>query len=1384
MTSISLSSIGKWVEDNRDASHEEIASKFSDWVQVHLDYHIDNKTLRLAEAKEKGIPDIQCKDLNEKTILVIEIKTDSDHIEKAANRRNIEDDQLTRYLTDNSIDPAYLILTDGAMLFFYENRNRTLMPVANQSMKRLAEASPTYESTLIKTCTRPEINYLSKEPLDSYLEFTRKYPQHLDSKTGIDFFASKFSLDPKGPFGELVKGCLSLMQYLEKKSRFFVGAFEFWSRTLFNEPEKIPDSWKSLMKNAGLDLSTGPKQKEAVRRFEFALETAYNIFSRLIMAKAIDDFRFHEIIKEDSPLVVFKKNLKFVRGTTNPIYYSVALVKLTDKMREGFVKSIFEMDIFDWWVDAFIDEDKNLNLGEVDFAEIEQITDARMDFSKSIMRLFGQLSIFDFSELGEDLFGVLYQVYFDKETRKALGEFYTPREVVNFILDQSDYRPGSSKRPINARIIDPACGSGTFLIESIKRFLKDARNAGVTSREALDRLCNRIHVVGLDIHPFAAQLAKLNFLLNVLPAYRDAVKEDPNFILKRIPIYRTDSLYNELRATQKGKVGQTAIDSDADAGELEFGIPLPIKSEDGRFVHLILELPTKESVEKQLNLNGEEYFEVLQALFNVIRKVSEDKQIDQLLHKSIETTREAHDLLKNLTEAFEGKKKTKFDELGTIVRRENGQPLYNKFAGLLRIHFDNLTTLKGYDVRDIAYNSIVKYLSREVIPGVKEKTLELLDKSLRDQGLKNIDYLRIARFFQPYCMRILLDSKYLKYRFGDGRLISSIEDRILSILLKHYFHYDFVVANPPYVRIQKVAQYDSGLQDHYNAVHSDVTIGNYDIYIPFISMGLSLLSKDGVLGYICSNRFAAVNYGAGIREHILKNSRIALYFDFRDTGVFEDALNYPVIFVLKKDGIDSPIICGRMKSKPEGKSDEDILKLISGDLGRMKTSKDHLENESFDVFGFDSSRLQTSGWYFMPHKEQIIFDKIREPKEVLSDYTESAKSGSALFEGSSTGNKEIYVVNLLSETKDRVTVFSSSDQKTWELEKEITRPYVEDSGKWTPSISESLVVFPYTAGAQNEYEIIEPDELEKSCPLTWKYLHSHKIALQGRKGFKQRDDWYAYSAPRSLNDYEQDKFMIQGFTRSSCVSIDLERKTFFGPDIYGLRIRKLEKEDALFLLAVLNSDIANFYVKHVGVVHGAGYYKFEDRFVKELPIKMAGDATKKKIAKKVTELCDLAGRTFPRDYIKGIRTFKIGDRLGDYQIIIKNNRISISFKSHHLKIHAIQKDMNGCLRIELDKDSFIRCPAKIHWEFIEKVLLSHSLRSSGKVSITVSDLQSIFMPIDDKETEKATESYKNDINRVTALEDDLNRIIFKAYGIDEIESGKGVETVKTFLNEF
>jgi type I restriction-modification system DNA methylase subunit len=79
-----------------------------------------------------------------------------------------------------------------------------------------------------------------------------------------------------------------------------------------------------------------------------------------------------------------------------------------------------------------------------------------------LQRLAQSFVVYDLKKINEDLLKQLYQNLVDPATRHELGEFYTPDWLAELTLREIDYHPGQS-------LLDPSCGSGTFLFLAIRR---------------------------------------------------------------------------------------------------------------------------------------------------------------------------------------------------------------------------------------------------------------------------------------------------------------------------------------------------------------------------------------------------------------------------------------------------------------------------------------------------------------------------------------------------------------------------------------------------------------------------------------------------------------------------------------------------------------------------------------------------------------------------------------------------------------------------------------------------------------------------------------------------------------------------------------------------
>lgn len=130
------------------------------------------------------------------------------------------------------------------------------------------------------------------------------------------------------------------------------------------------------------------------------------------------------------------------------------------------------------------------------------------DFDRVLLLVLYKLNAFDFQQVNRDILGDLYQKLLPRDMRKRLGEFYTDDEVVDYILHRTGFVEAA--RQGAPTIIDPACGSGTFLVRAAYYLIEGARNRGVSDAETLSLVARSIH--GLDINDFAVFIARVNLL--------------------------------------------------------------------------------------------------------------------------------------------------------------------------------------------------------------------------------------------------------------------------------------------------------------------------------------------------------------------------------------------------------------------------------------------------------------------------------------------------------------------------------------------------------------------------------------------------------------------------------------------------------------------------------------------------------------------------------------------------------------------------------------------------------------------------------------------------------------------------------------------------------
>jgi SAM-dependent methyltransferase len=191
-----------------------------------------------------------------------------------------------------------------------------------------------------------------------------------------------------------------------------------------------------------------------------------------------------------------------------------------------------------------------------------------------------RFSRFDWTVVEHDVLKVLYESVIDAETRHSLGEYYTPDWLAEHTVEQV------VDDPLRQRVLDPACGSGTFLFWAIRRYLTAADAAGISNSDALDGLTQ--HVFGIDLHPVAVTLARVTYLLAI---GADRLQDRGELT---IPVYLGNSIqlgHSTSVLTPSGITVHTTDGAELFAQELRF--PESIVSDGANFDRLIERLAAK-----------------------------------------------------------------------------------------------------------------------------------------------------------------------------------------------------------------------------------------------------------------------------------------------------------------------------------------------------------------------------------------------------------------------------------------------------------------------------------------------------------------------------------------------------------------------------------------------------------------------------------------------------------------------------------------------------------------------------------------------------------------------------------------------------------------------
>jgi SAM-dependent methyltransferase len=269
------------------------------------------------------------------------------------------------------------------------------------------------------------------------------------------------------------------------------------------------------------------------------------------------------------------------------------------------IENFLEADYFGWYLEVWTAETADI---------VQRLAEALTQFEPATSTLD--------PDAVRDLLRDLYQYLVPKKVRHDLGEYYTPDWLADYTLDQAGY-----DGDLSARVLDPACGSGTFLVHAIARIRQRASVDLVPEEETARAILN--NVVGFDLNPVAVLAARTNYLLALGPLLRKATPVS-------LPVFLADSLlapvpYSRLIASPFTTARTDHLVRGSSKGDFKFPIELADK-EGLRVVTEELERGVESGigasafvarVERRRSIEGPSTVKLLQQLYTKVEKLAE-----------------------------------------------------------------------------------------------------------------------------------------------------------------------------------------------------------------------------------------------------------------------------------------------------------------------------------------------------------------------------------------------------------------------------------------------------------------------------------------------------------------------------------------------------------------------------------------------------------------------------------------------------------------------------------------------------------------------------------------------------------------------------------------
>lgn len=376
-----------------------------------------------------------------------------------------------------------------------------------------------------------------------------------------------------------------------------------------------------------------------------------------------------------------------------------------------------------------------------------------------------------------------------------------------------------------------------------------------------------------------------------------------------------------------------------------------------------------------------------------------------------------------------------------------------------------------------------------------------------------------------------------------------------SLQQKYPYYFDYIVANPPYVRIQHISEEDRKF------LHSKFEYckkGATDLYIAFFELALQMMKNDGKAAFITPNSYFSTQTAQIMRDDFVKNKYVSKIINYNDIQIFENASTYSAITYFDKKKHNTIT----------------YQKAITIDTFKeIELNLSDIQMGGFWSFSFDTSK--------------------KESNTKLGDICK-------IQTGIATLCDSAYIMSIVEEKSDTI-ILKSPFVGNVEIEKNILKPCIKASRyKNSNDPITSYALFPYES-VNGKSVIIAENDLKNNYPLAYNYLLSIKSTLDKRDNGKINPNaWYAYGRTQALDTCLGEKIIFSPINNKpnfiKCNNVDA---IFYS----GYAIKYNGDYDKL--ISVLNSDRMKQFVDESARDYNSGYKCYNKSIIQHFPIDLS-----------------------------------------------------------------------------------------------------------------------------------------------------------------------------------